>query len=102
MERADVARWLGDYVAAWKEYDRDKIAALFTDDARYRYHPWDEELVGSQAIAESWFEELDPPGSFDAEYEPYAVDGEARVATGHRAPTRSPTARSERSSTTAS
>lgn len=82
MERAEVARWLAAYVAAWKEYDRDKIAALFADDARYRYHPWDEELIGSRAIAESWFEEVDPPGTFDAAYEPYSVDGARAVAIG--------------------
>ena len=82
MQRADLARWLGDYVAAWKEYDRDKIAALFADEARYRYRPEEDEIIGSQAIAESWFEDLDPPGSYEAAYEAFAIDGDRAVATG--------------------
>ena len=39
MEKADVSRWLDDYVQAWKTYDRDAIGALFSDDVSYRYHP---------------------------------------------------------------
>ena len=82
MEKADIARWLADYVEAWKSYDRDRIVALFADTARYRYHPHDEPIIGSQTIADSWFDEPDEPGSYDAAYEPIAVDGETAVATG--------------------
>lgn len=46
MRREDVSRWLERYVAAWKSGDRGEIEALFGDDARYRYHPYDEPLVG--------------------------------------------------------
>jgi ketosteroid isomerase-like protein len=82
MERADVARWLAEYVAAWRAYDREEIATLFTEDARYRYHPYDEWIRGRQEIVESWFDEPDEPGTFDAAYEPAAVDGEVAVAVG--------------------
>jgi hypothetical protein len=91
MERGDVARWLRDYTEAWKSYERGAIVALFADDARYRYHPYDEPIVGSQAIADSWLGEgaytepawaKDEPGTYDAAYEPVAVDGEVAVATG--------------------
>jgi ketosteroid isomerase-like protein len=82
MERADVARWLADYVEAWRSYDRDRILALFADAAHYRYHPHDEPIIGSQAIADSWFDDPDEPGSYDAAYEPVAIDGEVAVATG--------------------
>ena len=41
MEKADTQRWLDDYVEAWKSYDREAIAALFSDDVDYRYHPND-------------------------------------------------------------
>ncbi|MGH3133154.1 MAG: hypothetical protein ACRDNY_05350, partial [Gaiellaceae bacterium] len=34
-------RWLEDYVGAWKSYDEAAIGALFSEDARYRYHPWE-------------------------------------------------------------
>jgi hypothetical protein len=91
MERADVARWLHDYIEAWKSYDREAIVALFSDQASYRYHPWDEPITGPQAIADSWLGEgsytseewaPDEPGSYDAAYEPFAVEGTDAVAVG--------------------
>jgi hypothetical protein len=30
MERADVDRWLADYIEAWKTYDPERIGALFS------------------------------------------------------------------------
>lgn len=82
MRREDVSRWLERYVAAWKSDDRGEIEALFSDDARYRYHPYDEPLVGPVAIADSWLEDPDEPGSFDAGYQCFAADGDAAVAIG--------------------
>lgn len=91
MERGDVARWLGDYIEAWKSYDRDQIVALFSDEASYRYHPWDDPIVGSQAIADSWLGEgaysdeawaKDDPGTYDAAYEPFAVEDTDAIVVG--------------------
>lgn len=82
MRREDVSSWLERYVAGWKSGDRDEIEALFSDDARYRYHPHDEPLVGRAAIADSWLDDPDAPGSFDARYECFAADGESAVAIG--------------------
>ena len=82
MERAEVARWLTDYMEAWRTYDRERIGALFAEQAVYRYHPYDEPIVGRDAIVESWFDEPDEPGSYDAAYEPVAIDGDIAVATG--------------------
>jgi len=82
MHRDDVARWLEAYVAAWVSYDREAIAALFAEDARYRYHPYDEWITGRGEIVESWFDEPDEPGSYEAAYEPAAVEGDVAVATG--------------------
>jgi ketosteroid isomerase-like protein len=90
MERADVARWLEKYVEAWRTYDRDRIAALFADDVEYRYHPYDEPVRGREAVIEAWLGEgehegastRDPEGTYDASYEPVAVDGDVAVATG--------------------
>ena len=89
-DREQVARWLDAYVAAWKSYDRDEIAALFSDDVEYRYHPYDEPIRGSDAVVASWLgerdhegaSERDRPGTYDAHYEPVAVDGDVAVATG--------------------
>jgi ketosteroid isomerase-like protein len=82
MTRDDVQRWLDRYVAAWRSYDRDAIGALIAEDAVYRYHPYDEPLTGRDAIVESWLEDPDEPGSFEARYEPYAVEGDRAVAVG--------------------
>ena len=82
MDHADVSDWLERYVSAWKSGERSEIEALFGADARYRYHPADEPLVGQAAIADSWLEDPDAPGTFDASYECFAVDGDAAVAIG--------------------
>ena len=90
MDRAQAQAWLDDYVSAWKSYERDEIAALFAEDVAYRYHPYDEPLVGRDAVVDSWLGESDPdgastrdaPGTYDGHYTPYAVDGDVLVATG--------------------
>lgn len=85
MDEAVVTSWLERYVAAWRSYDANEIAALFSADAVYRYHPWDEAgdaVEGREAIVASWLEAPDEPGSWTAEYRPWAVDGEHAVAVG--------------------
>ena len=90
MDRDAVQAWLDRYVAAWKSYDPDAITALFSDDVAYRYHPSDEPIVGRDAVVASWLEESesgnasshDAPGTYDASYAPFAVDGDIVVATG--------------------
>ncbi|MGH2736003.1 MAG: nuclear transport factor 2 family protein, partial [Actinomycetota bacterium] len=74
MEPTDLQRWLDDYVRAWESYGRDEIGALFSEDATYRYHPWDEPVVGRAAIVEDWLSDRDSAGSFRARYEPHAID----------------------------
>jgi ketosteroid isomerase-like protein len=82
VERDEVTRWLERYVEAWTTYDRARIADLFTEDAEYRYHPYDDPVRGREAIVESWLEEPDAPGTFEPDYSVIAVDGEVAVATG--------------------
>ena len=90
MDRSDVASWLEAYVEAWKSYDRGRIEALFSEDVRYRYRPYDEPIEGRDAVVESWLGEgdhegasaPDEPGTYDAQYEVVAIDGDAAVATG--------------------
>ena len=82
MTAADVQRWLDAYIAAWSGYDRAEIVALFTDDASYRYDAFSEPLVGGAAIAADWLEDPDAEGSWEAEYRPFAVDGDRAVAVG--------------------
>jgi ketosteroid isomerase-like protein len=82
MDREDVSRWLDGYVDAWRSYDRTAIVALFTEDAQYRYAPYEEPLNGAQAIADSWLEDPDDPDSWEASYGPVAIDGDTAVAVG--------------------
>jgi ketosteroid isomerase-like protein len=90
VDREAAQDWLDRYVAAWRSYDRDDIAALFSEDVTYRYHPSDEPTVGRDAVVAAWLAESgvpghstrDAPGTYDASYSPAAVDGDVVVATG--------------------
>jgi ketosteroid isomerase-like protein len=90
VTREDVDRWLADYVEAWKTYDPERIAALFSEDIAYRYHPYDDAIEGRDEVVKAWREEgdhpeagtRDEPGTFEAAYRAVAVDGDVAVATG--------------------
>ena len=85
MTRADLQDWLDRYIAAWRGNDADRIGDLFTPDAVYRYRPYGEDRHasrGREAIVADWLGDPDPPGTWEARYEPYAVDGDRAVATG--------------------
>jgi ketosteroid isomerase-like protein len=78
----DVQRWLDGYVSAWRSLDPAEIGALFSPDATYRYHPYDEPITGREAIVADWLESPDAEGTWQAHYEPYAVEGDRAVAVG--------------------
>lgn len=85
MNRDALQSWLDRYVEAWHTNDPEQVAALFTDDATYRYRPYGGDQhasIGRDAIVAAWLEEGDPPGSWEASYEPFAVDGDLAVARG--------------------
>ena len=90
IDRAGVDRWLDDYVAAWKSYDRDAIGVLFADEVEYRYHPYDDAVRGRDSVVAAWREEAefpgasgrDEPGIYDGSYRAVAIDGDVAVAVG--------------------
>ena len=85
MNHADVQAWLDRYVEAWRANDRGAIEALFSEDAVYGYRPWDSDahtVRGREAIVNSWLDQPDDPGTWDARYEPFAVEGDRAVALG--------------------
>ena len=82
LDAAAFQAWLDRYVEAWKSYDPAEIADLFSQDAEYRYHPADDPVRGREAIVASWLDEPDEKGTYDAHYEPLAIDGENHVASG--------------------
>jgi hypothetical protein len=80
-----VQAWLDSYVSAWRSYDPVAIGELFSDDATYAYHPWDDGddvIRGRAAIVANWLDEPDAPASWSAEYQPLLVSGDRAVATG--------------------
>jgi ketosteroid isomerase-like protein len=85
MNHDDVQAWLDRYVDAWRSSQPADIEALFTDDAAYRYRPYggDARAVrGRAAIVRAWLDEGDAPGSWEARYEPFAVEDDRAVAVG--------------------
>lgn len=83
IDHATVAEWLNAYVDAWKTYNPQAIGNLFAEDATYSYYAFDENPIrGREAILAEWLESPDAPGSFEAHYEPIAVDGNVAVANG--------------------
>lgn len=82
IDHQHVTQWLEAYVAAWKSYDPQAIAALFSADAVYRYNPYDEGVHGRDAIVASWLEGRDAPNTYAADYRPLALDGSTAVAHG--------------------
>lgn len=82
MTHDDVASWLDAYIDAWRTYDPDAIGALFSEDAEYRYHPWDEPVRGRAAIVADWRDDRDAPGTWTADYRPWVVNGSDAVITG--------------------
>jgi len=57
MDEAAFQRWLDGYVGAWKTYDEGAIGALFSEDAKYRFYPWDQPIRGRAAIVANWLED---------------------------------------------
>ena len=49
-----VEEWVEAYGRAWRERDADSAVELFTEDAEYRFSPFREPVVGSQAIHAYW------------------------------------------------
>jgi SnoaL-like domain len=90
MDQVAAQEWLDRYVAAWMSYEPDAIGALFSEDVAYRYHPYDDPILGREAVVASWLGESvsddastrDEPGTYEATYSPVAVDGDVVVATG--------------------
>lgn len=83
IDRTAVAAWLERYIHAWKTYDPGEIGSLFAEDVSYHFSPYSQPVIGREAVVASWLENQDAPGTWEAHYEPVAVDGNTAVATGY-------------------
>ncbi len=82
INEASVSQWLDSYVSAWKSYDAQEIGRLFSQGALYYYGPYSDPLRGREAIAADWIKNRDEPGTYDAHYQPLAIQGDLAVANG--------------------
>lgn len=82
LSRDAFAAWLDGYVAAWRSNDASEIGRLFTEDVVYSYRAGREVVTGRDALVADWLREPDDPSSWNARYEPLAIDGEVHVARG--------------------
>lgn len=77
VDHEHVRRWVAGYERAWREDDTDALAALFTEDARYRPSPYEPDAEGLAAIRAFWPE--DDGVTFTLAAEVLAVDGAVAV-----------------------
>ncbi len=82
VTRTQVQDWLNAYVEAWRTYDPDLIATLFSADSVTYYTPYAEPVAGREAIIESWLQDPDPPGTWEAAYWPELIEGDRAMARG--------------------
>jgi hypothetical protein len=80
--REQVQAWCDAYVEAWRSYEPQAIGDLFSAEATYAYHPYDDPLRGREAIVSNWLGDRDEPGSWEASYAPLLIDGDRAIVTG--------------------
>ncbi len=79
-DRTEVSRWLAGYEAAWRSPGTERLAGLFTDDITYRQSPYEETVVGLEALRRMWdAERAGPEEVFTLATEILAVDGPTAV-----------------------
>lgn len=81
-DRRAVADWMAAYVRAWDSNDPGDVRALFTPDGAYRFSPWDEPVVGHDAITAAWLDDRDGAGDHTFSWEVLAVDGPVAIVQG--------------------
>jgi ketosteroid isomerase-like protein len=75
-DRATVRRWLAAYEAAWRAPGTRGLAEIFTGDASYLQSPYQEPVVGLDAIRRMWDDERESPDEvFTIATDILAVDG---------------------------
>lgn len=81
LTRDAFASWLERYIEAWRSNDAEAIGDLFSADCSYSFDGGHTHTVGREAIVEAWLGE-EERGSWEAAYEPLAVEGEVHVGLG--------------------
>jgi mannose-6-phosphate isomerase-like protein (cupin superfamily) len=72
--------WVDRYELAWRTAGTQRLAGLFTDDAEYVVTPYDEPVVGLDALRAFWDEDRDGPDEvFTMSAEVLACSGDTGV-----------------------
>lgn len=82
LTRDRFAAWLARYVEAWRSGDADAIGDLFSEECAYSFNGGHSAVDGREAIVAAWLTEDDQPGSWDAAYEPLAIEDQVHVSIG--------------------
>jgi ketosteroid isomerase-like protein len=76
IDHATVSRWVAGYEAAWRVPGSEGLASLFSEDATYLQSPYEEPVVGLDAIRRMWDSEREGPDEFfTLATDTLAVDG---------------------------
>jgi len=75
-----VQKWIEGYEHAWRTPGTDELGGLFTADATYLLSPYEEPVVGLEAICSMWEKERDGAAEvFTLSTEILAADGNTAV-----------------------
>ena len=79
-DRVNVSSWVAAYEDAWRAPGTAGLAEIFTDDAVYLHTPYEEPVVGLDAIRRMWDADRDSPDEvFTLATSILAVDGATAV-----------------------
>jgi ketosteroid isomerase-like protein len=79
-DRSAVQRWVEGYERAWRTPGTAEIPVLFTADATYLHSPYEEPVVGVDAIGRMWEEDREGPSEvFTLSTDVVAVDDQTAV-----------------------
>ena len=83
LTRDGFASWLDRYVAAWRSGDPDDIGDLFSEDVTYSQTGGQTVVEGRAAVVKDWLEaSYEPELSWEAAYEPLAIEDQVYVGVG--------------------
>lgn len=77
MQTSEVMAWVAGYERAWRSGDLDAVEQLFTEQAEYRFSPYEPTQTGHAAIKGFW--RADEGEDFTFAAEPVAVQDDRAV-----------------------
>jgi SnoaL-like domain len=76
----DLARWIEGYERAWRSPGTDALAELFAPEATYSPGPYEQTIVGLDALAALWERQrVSADERFAMSWESVAIDGDVAV-----------------------